>query len=48
MMTKQPLAINYGTVPNSWSIVGFGDFDGNGRSDLLWRDSTTGTVAIWF
>jgi hypothetical protein len=24
-----------------------GDFDGNGTSDLLWRD-TSGNTAVWF
>ncbi len=36
-----------GGVPDSnWSIEGIGDFDGNGRSDILWRH-TAGSVAIW-
>ena len=35
-------------VPSNWSIVGQRDFNGDGYTDLLWRDSTTGTVAIWF
>jgi WD40 repeat protein len=33
-------------VPLSSHIVGTGDFDGNGTSDILWRDSS-GNVAIW-
>jgi hypothetical protein len=37
-----------GGVPISWSIIGQRDFNGDGYTDLLWRDSTTGTVAIWF
>jgi len=24
-----------------------GDFDGNGKSDVLWQHPATGTVAIW-
>jgi hypothetical protein len=32
----------------NWAIVGTGDFDGDGSTDILWRDSTTGTLAIWF
>jgi hypothetical protein len=24
-----------------------GDFDGNGTSDILWRNSTTGQVYLW-
>ncbi len=38
-----------GTVsPSSgWVIQGTGDFDGNGMSDILWRNSTSGEVYIW-
>jgi hypothetical protein len=39
-----------GTVPASsgWSVQGVGDFAGTGNVDILWRDSTSGAVAIWF
>jgi hypothetical protein len=37
-----------GTVPSAWVIAGLGDFNGDGVTDILWRDSNTGTVAIWF
>lgn len=42
-------AVNLGAVSSNWGIVGAGDFNGVGKtcSDILWRDSTTGTVAIW-
>ena len=33
-------------MPSNWTIVGTGDFNGDGKSDILWRD-TSGTVAIW-
>jgi sRNA-binding regulator protein Hfq len=33
-------------VGGTWSIVGIGDFNGDGRADLLWRDGF-GTVAMW-
>jgi hypothetical protein len=34
-------------APNtSWHIVGTGDFDGDGKTDLLWR-TDGGTLAIW-
>jgi hypothetical protein len=33
--------------PNVWKIVGTGDFNGDGKSDILWQD-TSGNVAMWF
>ena len=31
----------------SWSVAGTGDFDGNGKTDILWRQSAGGALAIW-
>ncbi len=31
----------------SWGVVGSGDFDGNHRADLLWRDNASGELALW-
>jgi len=28
-------------------IVGIGDFDADGRDDLMWRNSATGQNVIW-
>jgi hypothetical protein len=36
-----------GNVPLTWNIVGTGDYNGDGRSDLLWRDNL-GKNAMWF
>src|SRR5260370_37781168 len=33
--------------PNVWTIVGQSDFNGDGKADWLWRD-TSGNVAMWF
>ena len=34
------------TVATTWSIVATGDFNGDGKADIVWRD-TTGNVAVW-
>jgi hypothetical protein len=36
-----------GNVPLNWTMAQTGDFNGDGKSDLLWRD-TSGDTAIWF
>jgi hypothetical protein len=43
-ITEQGSAI---TPDSSWSVAGVGDFNGSGMDDLLWRQSTTGTLALW-
>jgi hypothetical protein len=35
-----------GNMPATWSVVGVGDFNGDGNSDILWED-TSGDLAIW-
>jgi hypothetical protein len=37
-----------GNVPSNWVVQGMGDFNADGVRDLLFRDSTSGTVAMWF
>ena len=33
--------------PN-WKVAGTGDYDGDGKSDLLWRNDVTGENYLWF
>ena len=34
-------------VDPSWTIAGVGDFDGQGRRDIVWYNASLGRVAIW-
>ena len=38
---------NLATVASTQSLVAVGDFNGDGRSDLLWRDSSTNALSEW-
>ena len=41
--------VNPGPVPLSWEIQGVGDFNGDGKPDLVWRDQgATGAAGVWF
>ena len=31
----------------AWKVAGVGDFDGDGRMDILWRNTSTGANQIW-
>jgi hypothetical protein len=33
-------------VPTNWSIAETGDFNADGKTDILWRDSS-GNTTIW-
>ena len=35
------------TVDLTWWLVRVGDFDGDGRSDVFWRNRSTGANSIW-
>ena len=36
-----------GVVSSAWQLVGIGDVNGDGTSDVLWRNTATGQVTSW-
>ncbi len=36
------------TIPLNWKIIAIDDFDGDSNADILWRETTTGEVYVWF
>jgi subtilisin family serine protease len=52
-MTGTPAAFSsaamiYPSAPLDWDIAGTGDFNGDGQTDILWRNKTSGAVAVWY
>jgi 5-methyltetrahydrofolate--homocysteine methyltransferase len=35
-------------VVTDWRIAGVGDFNGDGKGDLVWQNTATGQRSIWF
>ena len=35
------------SVPASWTLAAFGDFDGDTRTDIFWHNPATGETSIW-
>ena len=37
-----------GSATTDWTIRRVADFSGDGKADILWRNSSSGQVYIWF
>ncbi|MCB1772774.1 MAG: C10 family peptidase [Gammaproteobacteria bacterium] len=37
----------WGSMPSEWNLKGMGDFNGDGKDDLLWQNATSGMVFVW-
>jgi len=46
LSVKQGAGVEAG-VPLAWQIAEVGDLDGDGKADLVLRNTTTGDVAVW-
>jgi hypothetical protein len=39
----------FGTFPAPpWTMSGMGDFNGDGHNDVVWRNTTTGSIYVWY
>ena len=46
--TGTEIPIDIPSQPNNWELQGIGDFDGDSKADILWRDPSTGKNQLWF
>jgi hypothetical protein len=48
-MSLKPESGNIGThvSPGTWKLVGVGDFNADGQTDVLWKDDASGDVEVW-
>ena len=45
---KGGVVVSTSNPSSAWGIAGTGDVDGDGTEDLVWHNSTSGRVVIWF
>jgi hypothetical protein len=45
--TRTASAYTSASAASNWSVVQVSDFTGDGKADILWRDSTTYKTVLW-
>jgi hypothetical protein len=45
---KNTLALSHFVPGNDWRIVGTGDFNGDGKPDIVWHHRTQGWLYLWY
>ena len=46
--SRTPAYLNPGAVDLDWQIVGTGDFNGDGKPDIVWWNRNSGTLYLWY
>ena len=45
---RSTVTLSQGIADPTWSVVGVADFNGDGKLDLLWENTTSGLLAVWY
>ena len=40
-------AVGLGNLSTAWHMAGMGDFNGDGKNDILWENTVTGARVAW-